>query len=279
MSLSLPAAPELPSLNDPASFHTRALAYFQWLESFKDALNAIEAADYFSVQSTQTDATDGNLLKLGAFGLGKAALLTGGTSFAARMLQSGFYSYSANGRTDAPESAPWMHNMMVMRGHSSLGTERMAALDVRTTGTDHIRAWIGAQSGTGSNTDDLYWSELFHQDSIVGTVAEDAGRPTGAVIERGSNANGQYVRFADGTQICTRHFGVNASSHSWTFPAAFVATTGGSLALSAIPFGASSVHVTVNWTPSTTSAEFMTWAHDGTAVSTQLHVTAIGRWF
>lgn len=40
--------------------------------------------------------------------------------------------------------------------------------------------------------------------AILGTVAQSGGVPTGAVIERGSNANGDYLRLADGTQICTR---------------------------------------------------------------------------
>ena len=40
---------------------------------------------------------------------------------------------------------------------------------------------------------------------LVGTVSESGGVPTGAIIERGSNANGSYARFADGTQICTRN--------------------------------------------------------------------------
>lgn len=43
---------------------------------------------------------------------------------------------------------------------------------------------------------------LYSRDSILGTVSQSAGVPTGAIIERGSNANGEYVRFADGTQIC-----------------------------------------------------------------------------
>ncbi|WP_299031774.1 DUF2793 domain-containing protein [uncultured Sulfitobacter sp.] len=43
--------------------------------------------------------------------------------------------------------------------------------------------------------------------TLLGTVSETAGVPTGAVIERGSTANGEYVRFADGTQICTREIG------------------------------------------------------------------------
>ena len=35
------------------------------------------------------------------------------------------------------------------------------------------------------------------------------GVPTEAIIERGSNANGEYVRFADGTQICTNRVVIN----------------------------------------------------------------------
>ncbi|PZU16420.1 MAG: phage tail protein, partial [Shinella sp.] len=36
----------------------------------------------------------------------------------------------------------------------------------------------------------------------VGTVSRAGGLPAGALIERGNNSNGEYVRFADGTQIC-----------------------------------------------------------------------------
>lgn len=38
--------------------------------------------------------------------------------------------------------------------------------------------------------------------AIVGTVSQSAGTPTGAIIETGGNANGRYIRYADGTQIC-----------------------------------------------------------------------------
>ena len=38
--------------------------------------------------------------------------------------------------------------------------------------------------------------------AIVGTVSQSGGVPTGALMETGSNANGRYLRFADGTQIC-----------------------------------------------------------------------------
>lgn len=69
--------------------------------------------------------------------------------------------------------------------------------------------------------------------NVLGAVSEAAGVPTGAVIERGSNGNGDYVKFADGTLICTSPvFSADATtavgslygwaaSQTWTFPAVF----------------------------------------------------------
>ena len=65
-----------------------------------------------------------------------------------------------------------------------------------------LRATQGeAQIGTGN---DKFLTPLRVRDVFVGTVSQSGGVPTGAIIERGSNANGEYVRYADGTQICTR---------------------------------------------------------------------------
>lgn len=71
--------------------------------------------------------------------------------------------------------------------------------------------------------------------NLLGPVSQNAGVPTGAVIENGTNANGGYVRFADGTQICRQKIDTVAidqttslsglyrtSEIAWTFPAAFV---------------------------------------------------------
>lgn len=71
---------------------------------------------------------------------------------------------------------------------------------------------------------------------IVGTVSQASGVPTGAIIEQGSNANGNYIKYADGTQICwaTRTAGASlniaagsiyrSDSNTWTYPASFTAT-------------------------------------------------------
>ncbi len=52
-------------------------------------------------------------------------------------------------------------------------------------------------SGTWSS-----WDYVYTRNTILGTVSQTSGVPTGAIIERGSNANGSYVKFADGTMIC-----------------------------------------------------------------------------
>jgi hypothetical protein len=42
----------------------------------------------------------------------------------------------------------------------------------------------------------------FGKDNILGTVSQTSGTPTGALMEHGTNINGEYWRFAGGLQIC-----------------------------------------------------------------------------
>lgn len=62
------------------------------------------------------------------------------------------------------------------------------------------------QGGTGATTKEDARTNLglrsAAQADLLGSVSQTGGVPTGAVIEKGSNSNGEYVRFADGTQIC-----------------------------------------------------------------------------
>lgn len=128
------------------------------------------------------------------------------------------------------------------------------------------------------------WREIFHAGSILGTVSQSGGVPTGRVIERGSNANGEFVRFADGTQICTRvtspadapDTAIGAlfvsGQVSWTFPAAFAAAP--------VAFGSVSDEFSylAFAAPSTTAVTGR--AHRPVAgTTTQWRISAIGRWF
>lgn len=83
-----------------------------------------------------------------------------------------------------------------------------------------------ANGGTGATTANAAADAIgaFRRGTLLGTVSQSAGVPTGAVIERGSNANGEYVRFADGTQICTiSSTFTSAAEVVWSYPAIFVA--------------------------------------------------------
>lgn len=67
------------------------------------------------------------------------------------------------------------------------------------------------QSTTDTTTGRLMRADYgYSPGNLLGTVSHSGGTPTGAVIEQGSNANGEYVRWADGTQICTAEVSLDA---------------------------------------------------------------------
>ncbi|MBL4917993.1 hypothetical protein [Szabonella alba] len=180
-----------------------------------------------AVVQSNTDTTAGRLPTTGWMGAGGPTVsLAGAENLKDRNLFGGFYNYSANVTAGGPESSAWLHAIFAAK----LGQGRQALLDMRTAGGGAARLWFGSNSNAG---DDIVWSEIFHARNILGTVSQSGGIPTGAVIERGSNANGEYVRFADGTQICTftgpglaanSAYGAvfrNSSTPTWTYPAGF----------------------------------------------------------
>jgi hypothetical protein len=94
----------------------------------------------------------------------------------------------------------------------------------------HAALTVGRTNGVVElpNGATLEGHPALHRGNLIGTVDQAGGVPTGAVIERGSNANGQYVRFADGTQICRSRGFFNSTLNAgettggtWTFPVAF----------------------------------------------------------
>lgn len=112
--------------------------------------------------------------------------------------------------------------------------------------------------------------------NLLGAVAQSGGTPTGAVLERGSNANGSYLRLADGTQVCDfRGTSDSAGPVTWTFPAAFTAPPQviGTANQDLPRFVTTS-------SGSATATAFSVWNTAGArlaGVSTSL--VAIGRWF
>lgn len=75
------------------------------------------------------------------------------------------------------------------------------------------------------------WRRIIDSHSVLGSVSQAGGIPTDAIIERGSNANGEYTRLTDGTQECwlnSANFAYSTASnlvYNWTYPAPFLAGT------------------------------------------------------
>jgi hypothetical protein len=82
------------------------------------------------------------------------------------------------------------------------------------------------------------WTFLYTTGSVVGTVSQSAGVPTGAIIQRGGNANGQFTRFADGTQDCWHIF---ASGTTPSLPVGSLFTTNNLIWTYPVEFANSSV--------------------------------------
>ncbi|CAI3803615.1 hypothetical protein GLGCALEP_05031 [Pseudomonas sp. MM221] len=75
-----------------------------------------------------------------------------------------------------------------------------------------------SKGGTGGNTAALGRSGLGLKAAaiadIVGAVSQVGGVPTGAIIEVGSNANGEYYKFAGGLMVCVGSLAVSGTAWS-----------------------------------------------------------------
>ncbi len=185
--------------------------------------------------------------------------------------------------------------------------------EMGTTGSDDFEIKVspdGATFSTGvafdgatgeasfPNGAQVSGASVYHRANLLGMASQTGGVPTGAVIEQGSNANGDYVRFADGTQICwhtstsgsVTQFGAgtfgnpySSSGATWNYPASFItapvvhvqvdtgALTGAARRLVAIIGTVSPL--------STSDITVSRFSSDATPSTPTLHQCAVGRWF
>jgi hypothetical protein len=181
-----------------------------------------------AVQASSNDATPGKVMKVGAFGLGDAALETINADVFDPSATGLSYTISAGsgGAADTPNAA-W--NWNILKFQRSGGYQ--AALVIRQTG-GAPQAYIGTYHDGVQGP----WARLLHSENVVGPVSQDAGKVTGAVVQSGSGPGGHFRRFADGTQECwvvspevvadtqvgSRY--ISADGWEWDFPAEFIST-------------------------------------------------------
>lgn len=99
-----------------------------------------------------------------------------------------------------------------------------------SSGDNEPRLFVKGTSGAAGDYGP--WRELYHRGNLIGTVTREGGMPTGPVLERGNTADGHWIRFADGTQICWRNYGTPATAtfnEFLDFPVPFVGNPSGSI--------------------------------------------------
>ncbi|MEM8868808.1 MAG: DUF2793 domain-containing protein [Pseudomonadota bacterium] len=123
---------------------------------------------------------------------------------------------------------------------------------------------------------------IYHRGNLVGTVGQTGGLPDGAMIEQGSTADGGYVRFADGTQICWTEVDVEidtavgavftSGTVTVDFPVPFAAPPAGSGAM------ANTAEAWVNGRAgSTTQWQAAAFSH-AVRSGDRMQLIAVGRW-
>lgn len=172
------------------------------------------------------------------------------------------------------------------------GSTWITALD-----TDAASGQIQAPAGL-----EISGYEALHLGNLVGSVSQIGGVPSGAVIEQASNANGSYVRLADGTQICLVqeqnagpvNFGgsgvftdpYRSDTFSVTWPAAFigapVCTAQVRISNNIVNPKARAMILTPAVTANSTGWGFLSvhrLSSDSNADNALVDILAIGRWF
>ncbi|MDV7270700.1 DUF2793 domain-containing protein [Thioclava sp. A2] len=234
-----------------------------------------------AITQSQADTTPGRLLKTHDWGVGNAITLTAADNLD-NLPGSGFYynqtAENCTGNNYPIASAGAVLCIFHTPGN---GVQKFISHGGSSSAQD-LREFSRSYGAAGWGP----WVELFHQGTVLGPVSQSAGVPTGSVIERGANANGEYVRFADGTQIC--HLNVNSailietsagaiyqgdSVENWVYPAAF----------STIPSVTGSANATWIWIAvgavATTNCNYRGLSFKTNPTIGPIRFMAIGRWF
>lgn len=152
-----------------------------------------------------------------------------------------------------------------------------SALTSHTDNTSNPHSVTKAQVGLGNvdNTADASKSVSYATNAGYATSAGSV--PTSTIVTRGSNANGEYVRFADGTQICWATVTGGAALRTWTFPAAFSYSVGASA--TALRTASTTARIAIIRTLSTGALDTAVFDTSFNLTADPILCTAFGRWY
>ena len=223
-----------------------------------------DLADYgtaatLDAQTTLTDSTADRVMKVGAFGLGGASIFLNNSNTDA-IVENGYYVLV--NATNGPVGNPF--ELQHINSTTAGGLNSGAATQIATA-HDLDRQWFRCKAGGAWSP----WRENYHIGNVVGTVSQSGGVPTGALVEYGSNANGKYTKFADGTMICSCKVVLSTDVQFVQYPSTFAT----------VPATVTGASDTYTQYPTGTGGNSISgFAAQGWTSVTNLHYIAIGRW-
>ncbi|MFK4234181.1 pyocin knob domain-containing protein [Pseudomonas guariconensis] len=233
-----------------------------------------------TLTTTTSDGTIGRVLRVGDHGLGSVAAALNAIDIDS-LATTGFYRVAVNsGQGPLPINANgYLESFTYASGYAR---QIYTVVAGGNAGLSWARYLVNSVWGD--------WYRVWSGKNVVGAVSQSSGVPTGAIIERGSNANGEYTKYADGTMECwlqatvtdqacdTASGALFFGTRSWTYPAAFVGVPAVQMS--------SRIGTGISWgglggAPSNTTAtaRFLDNVSRAAGVSTVLSFTAKGRWF
>jgi hypothetical protein len=179
----------------------------------------------------------------------------------------------------APPSIQGAYQGYLFHHRRAAGGEMQLLLCESATSVADRGIWFRSRAGSGWSA----WRRNYDTANAVGAVSQTGGLPTGAIVERGATANGQFVRMADGSQMCWHTLGFNAlatdttATATWTYPAPFGFAPNVSLTnLAAAPH---QQFCALAAAPGPVSAQVTCRHSTGTTSSRTVQVQTVGRWF
>lgn len=228
------------------------------------SVHGLGTASTLTQTTSQTDTTNGRALKIGDLGYGLQLTLT--ETNLDDYPYSGVFLTPTSGVTNYPTTGGWSQGRHTVECYGSYNY----AVQIMTALSGVNQRWMRYRSSSTWSD----WILLYHNENIVGTVSQSSGTPTGAVME--SDSGDDYIRFADGTQICYGNVsGSSSDDVTWTYPKAFSVAPvviGTSVSVSG---GEGSVTIALN---STTSCDVSSYT-GSTRQARGINLIAIGKWF
>ncbi|MDP2080628.1 MAG: DUF2793 domain-containing protein [Pseudotabrizicola sp.] len=216
-----------------------------------------------AVTQSTTDIAAGRLLKVGDYGLGASSAVYA-TDIDAITVNGGYRLSTGAFSTASPTpslGAGWYLDHRQWDGNTAFQTLEIPS------GDRFSRRKTG---GTWQP-----WRRRYNAQTIVGAVSHAGGVPDGRIVERGANSNGDYVRFADGTQTCWRTLAASSSAGvNWTFPVAFIVAP----VVTGNAFAAVQSVVMLDAAPSATAVTVSARGTNDARRADVMHIMAIGRW-